>query len=205
MKSRSTLAALLVTSVLVPAACSSKKPPPPVPPTPVADAGDEAGLDGGDLDAGPEAGLGAVEAPDAGAPVGTPPVADATDATIDLAVQALAKTVAPGMEMEGQPGRATLAPNEHFNMLVTMQPGRCYTILGMSPAGQVTQLDLRLFAPPLYNIEAGRATNQKSQPIIGKGKAALCPALPLAIPYKVDAAAVKGAGRIGVFVFSKAK
>lgn len=226
MNSRLPYVALFATSILVPFACA-KKPNPPVMPTVSIDAGLEAGLfadggapgDGG-ADASAPVASGPVFFTDAGAPAASgssvpvasgsaavPPMTiEATDGAIDLAVAAAAAKVAPKMEKEGQPGRATLAQGEHFNMLITMQPGRCYTLVGYSPAGGVTQLDLKLFAPPLFNIESGKSgATDKNQPVIGKGAQAMCPVLPLPIAYKIDAVATKGTGRIGVHVYSRAK
>jgi hypothetical protein len=216
------LAVLLVTAGLVPAACSSKKPAPPVTPTVTTDAGVEAGEGGAWTSMGPgiEAGAPAASGSASGAPVASgstsaapsasasaPAIAvEAIDAAIDLAVKAQGAKDAPGMTAEGQPGRQTLAEGDHFNMLVTLQPNRCYTILGFSPAGQVAQLELKLMAPPLYNIEAGRSgANDKNAPVIGRGKAALCPILPLPVAYKIDAIAKKGAGRVGIYVYAKNK
>jgi hypothetical protein len=192
--------ALFLAAFALPVACSSKKPPPPV--TPAVDAGDpDAEIDAGDE---PDGDVDAGE-PDGGLVTGADVMAQAEDGVIDLGVAALAKTAAPGMQQEGQPGRASLAQGQSFTMIVTMQPGRCYTIVGFSPDGQVAQLDLRLLAPPLYSIEAGRAVNEKNKPVIGKGRNATCPMLPIAVPYRVDATATKGQGRIGLYVFSRAR
>jgi hypothetical protein len=193
--SKRALVALPLLPLFVIAACSSNKPA--ATPTPAADAGMEA--------AAPDA---SVEAPlDAGVPdADAPSLADtAFDAAIDLAVTTASAKAAPRMEREGQPGRATLKEGEHFGMVVTLQPNRCYTIIGSSPPGNVTQLDLKLQAMPLM-MEAGKSSlTDKNTPIIGKGTAALCPILPVAVPYKIDATATKGAGRIGIHVFSRAK
>lgn len=201
--------ALFVTSLCAVVACSAKKPPEPARPVVVdlvdagASADAEAPSDAGM--AGPmmgDAGMGDAGAAGALATGGEA----ATDQAIDTAIQALAAKNAPGMAPDGQPGRATLAQGAHFNMIVTMQPNQCYSVFGFSPAGGVQQLDLKLFAPPLYTVESGKAVNEKNQPIMGKGKAgAICPILPIAVPYKLDAAATKGAGRIGVWVYARAK
>jgi hypothetical protein len=129
------------------------------------------------------------------------------DLAVDTAIKSQAGTAAPGMNPEGQPGRATLAEGEHFGMVVTLQPNQCYTVIGFSPPGQVAQLDVKLLAPPLYTVQAGASgANDKNQPVVGKGKAAaLCPLLPVAVPYKIDVTAKKGTGRIGVQVYSRAK
>jgi hypothetical protein len=197
--SKRVLVALPLLPLFVIAACSSNKPA--ATPTPVAEAGMEAAASDASIAAPLDAGL------EAGAPdAAVPSLADtALDAAIDLAVTTASAKAAPRMEREGQPGRATLKEGEHFGMVVTLQPNRCYTIIGSSPAGNVTQLDLKLQAMPLM-MEAGKSSpSDKSTPIIGKGTAALCPILPVAVPYKIDATATKGAGRIGIHVYSRAK
>jgi hypothetical protein len=138
----------------------------------------------------------------------TPPPAlgeAALDAAIDLAITALAPKAAPKMDKEGQPGRATLKEGEHFAMAVTLQPGRCYTFIGFSPPGNITQLDLKLMGLALP-IEAGRSgAGDKNAPVLFRGTTATCPIFPIATPYKVDVAATKGAGRMAVWVYSRAK
>ena len=205
------LPALAVLIAAVPfVACSAKKPPPPITPVAVADAGPddaEAGTDAGALaivDAGAEAST-PIAVADAGL---KPPVnlAEALDGAIDLAIKAAAATSAPNMAAEGAPGRATLSENEHFNMIVTLQPNRCYTVIAFSPLGNVQTLHIDLMAPPLFNIPAGSsAATDKNTATIGKGKAALCPILPVPLAYKIDVSSKKGAGRMGVQLFSKNK
>lgn len=215
------LVVLLGASALVPIACSGKKPNPPVSPIVATDAGGMDAEAGTWTAMGPgEAGAPVASGSASGAPVASGSasaapsasasvpgiVGEAMDAAIDLAIKALAAKDAPGMTVEGQPGRQTLAENGHFNMLVTLQPNRCYTIFGFSPMGQVTQLELKLLAPPLFNIEAGKSgAKDKNAPVIGKGKAALCPLLPLPVSYKIDAFAKKGAGRVGIYVYARNK
>jgi hypothetical protein len=202
----------LGSAVAILASCSSKPPPPPNPPTTTADAGVEAGA----ITAPPPSGTAAAPA-DAGAPpfftggadAGTtaPPLAEAAlDSVIDLAIAAAAPKVAPKMDKEGAAGHATLAEGQHFSMIVNLGPNRCYTVVATSAPGMVSDMELKLYAPPLYNVEAGHSTKgEKNLPVIGKGTAALCPIIPLQVPYKVDVAAVKGSGRIGVQVFARNK
>jgi hypothetical protein len=213
---RKTLAVLLPLSsvVAVFAACQNKPANPPVT-TPAPDAG-------APLEAGPPADAAVAVAPaEAGAPVyptfftgdgggastpTTPAMTDAAlDTAIDVAIAAMAPKAAPKMDKEGQPGRATLKEAEHFSMVVSLQPNRCYTFIGFSPPGSIAQLDLKLYAMPL-NVEAGHSTaGDKAAPVMGKGGTAICPILPVAVPYKLDAVATKGAGRMGVYVYSRSK
>lgn len=207
MKRVLVFAALAVSSAAAPLACSSNKPNPPVTPTtPAVDAA-------ADAEAGPIA-MGAADAGAAdGAPLAMgdasvvpPNLAELQDPAIDLAIKTAALKDAPGMAAEGAPGRATLAENEHFGMIVTMQPGRCYTIIAFSPPGQVAAVDMKLMAPPLYTVSAAQSgAGDKNLPVIGKGKSAQCPFLPLPVAYKIDVTAKKGAGRVGIQVFARNK
>ena len=90
-------------------------------------------------------------------------------------------------------------------MLVTLAAGKCYSVVGYSPAGAVKDLDLHLLAPPFYNILSGEDTTDDNTPVIGKGPNAMCPVIPVPIPYKVDIFAQKGGGPVAVQLYSKTK
>jgi hypothetical protein len=208
MRKSSLVTLTIASTVAVFAACSSNKPAPPVTPTPTAPV--DAGVDAaGEMDAGvavvPDAGPPFFTGADAG--LTAPSLGEAAlDGAIDLAMTTAAPKLAPKMEKEGAPGRATLKEGEHFSMMVNLAPNRCYTIIGNSPPGNVEKLDIKLYGPPLFNIEAGKSgATDKNMPVIGKGTTALCPIIPIAVPYKIDVAATKGAGRIGVQVFARNK
>ncbi|MDF2697451.1 MAG: hypothetical protein K0S65_5834 [Labilithrix sp.] len=190
-------------------ACSSKKPNPPVVPAPTTDAGvDDGGVTTLEAGVAADAGPPFFTTADAGTSVPGPATLNdaALDGVIDVAIATAAPKVAPKMEKEGAAGRATLREGEHFSMMVNLAPNRCYTIVGTSPPGNVEKLDVKLYGPPLFNIEAGKSgATDKNLPVIGKGTTALCPIIPLAVPYKIDVAATKGAGRIGVQVFARNK
>jgi hypothetical protein len=212
------LVVLFATAALVPVACGKA----PAVPSVTLDAGFASdGSDGG--------ALATADGGDAAAPVGSASAAPsgsasaaasaaasasaaaaalagpALDAAIDLAMAAAAPKDAPGMAAEGQPGRATLAEGGHTSLIVTMQPGRCYTVIAMSAPLQVAELGVTLYALPL-NMEAGRSgATDKNPAVLGKGKTPTCPISPIPMPYKVDVVAKKGAGRVSVQVFSKAK
>lgn len=190
-------------------ACSSKKPNPPVTPVATADAGaDDAGaLDGsaGDPEGGVADGGLAQDMTDGGLVAPAIP-AEALDVAIDTAVAAQAGKLAPKMTLEGQPLRATLQPGERANMVVTMAPGKCYTFVAFSPPGNVSKIELKLMSPPFYNVEAAKSgAGDKSTAVIGKGSAPQCPISPIAVPYRVDAIAAQGGGRIGVYVYSRSR
>jgi hypothetical protein len=213
------LVVLLATAAFVPAACSKT----PVVPGVTLDAGLALGFaEAGAPDAAPApsgaplaSGSAAPSASASAAPSASASAAPSgsaanllgagVDAALDAAILAQAAKDAPGMTAEGPAGHETLQPNGHFGMVVTLQPGKCYTIIAMSAPLQVSELDVHLFMLPL-NIESGHSPpTDKNPAVLGRGAAKTCPISPIPVPYKVDVSARKGAGRIGVAVFSKSK
>lgn len=124
---------------------------------------------------------------------------------VEAGIKAESARSAPGMTPEGQMAKDQLAADGHKEMLITMQAGKCYTIVGFSPAGQIKDLDLRLLAPPLYNLQAGQDGTTSNTAVIGKGSNPTCPLAPFPLQYKLDIHAKVGAGAFGVQVFSKNK
>lgn len=139
----------------------------------------------------------------AGAAIMTP--GGVTGDPVEAAIRAEGARSAPGMSPEGQMAKDQLPADGHKEMLITMQGGKCYTIIGFSPAGQIKDLDLRLLAPPLYNMMAGQDGTASNTAIIGKGSNPTCPLTPFPLQYKLDIHAKNGAGAFGVQVFSKNK
>jgi hypothetical protein len=132
-------------------------------------------------------------------------VVDLADAAAEQGLKALAAKAAPGMEPDGAPIKADLKEGDHAVAIVTLQPGRCYTIVGHSPSGGVKDLDVRLLAPPFFTISAGEDKTTDNNPVVGRAPNPLCPALPLPLAYKIDVFAKKGAGRAIVQMYSKFK
>lgn len=124
---------------------------------------------------------------------------------VELGIKALAIKHAQGESPEGAIAKANLQEGGHSEFMLPMQPGKCYTIVGFSPVGQVKNLDLHLLAPPLYNFLAGQDVTDNNSPVIGSTPNAMCPVIPLPLTYKVDIFARTGSGAVGVQVFSKNK
>ena len=123
----------------------------------------------------------------------------------DLVMKALAAKNAPGMQPEGAAAKDTLTADAHKGNLITMTGGKCYTIIAFSPPGQITNVDLHLLLPPFYNMEAGHDSEADNTAVIGKGTAAICPALQFPVQYKLDVHARAGQGAFAVQVYSKNK
>ena len=125
---------------------------------------------------------------------------------IEAGIKALAAKQAPGMQPVGGIARGDLTENgQHVSMMITLEPGKCYAIVGFSPKDGVKDLDLRLLAPPFYTFLAGEDLTDDNVPVIGKAPTPMCPVLPVTIAYKVDISSQKGAGKAGVQLYAKTK
>jgi hypothetical protein len=112
---------------------------------------------------------------------------------------------APAMSPEGQMAKGTLQEGGHSQFLMTLMPGKCYTIVGFSPAGQIKDLDLNLLAPPFFTMLAGQDGMNDNTAVLGKAPQPMCPFIPFAVAYKVDIFAKKGSGAFAVQALSKNK
>ncbi len=119
----------------------------------------------------------------------------------EVGLRAAAAKYAPGMSPEGQVAKGNLTEGGHVEFMANMDPSKCYTIVGYG-AG-VTDLDLNLLAPPLYNFLAGGGSGHSVLPVIGQKP--MCPVIPLSVPYKIDIYAKKGGGPVAAQVYSKPK
>jgi len=129
---------------------------------------------------------------------------------VELGLKAAAARYASGEQPEGQIAKGSLQEGgQHLSFSYTLDAGKCYTILGYSPAGQVKDLDLYLLAPPFYNPAipggvAGQDTTHDNTPTVGASPHPMCPVIP-GLSYKVDISSRSGSGNVGVQVYSKPK
>jgi hypothetical protein len=126
---------------------------------------------------------------------------DVTEAGLKLQ----AARVAPGMSPEGDQLKQSLSEGQHAVMMVTLQAGKCYALLGFSPPGGVKDLDLNLLAPPFYMTLAGQDLTHNNTPVIGAAPNPMCPVTPFPLQYKLDVLAKSGSGQIAVQLYSKNK
>ncbi len=116
---------------------------------------------------------------------------------------ATAAKAAPGMKADGSLASGTLKEGEHLGWSVTLAPGKCYAVVGFSPNGEIRDLDLHLLSPPFFSMLAGEDTTDDNTPVVGSSPNPMCPVAAVTLPYRVDIAAEKGAGRAAVQLFSK--
>jgi hypothetical protein len=119
----------------------------------------------------------------------------------DLAkgVRDVAKKLSPGMQPDGPLAMGAVKEKQHLQTVVTLQPGKCYSIVGYSK--KVKDLDLYLLLPP--GILSGQDLSDDNRPIIGGPPQPMCPVSQTAVTYKLDIFADSGGGDVAVQLFSK--
>ena len=127
--------------------------------------------------------------------------AGANDDT-DRGLREAAAKHAAGMTPDGEIAKGTLSEGGHLGFIVKMEPTKCYTIVAYG-AG-VEDLDLYLLVPPFYNLLGAHDVSTGPVAVIG-GSPKMCPISPIAVPYKIDMHAKRGAGNVVAQVFSKPK
>ncbi|HLK36247.1 MAG TPA: hypothetical protein VKU41_05805 [Polyangiaceae bacterium] len=113
----------------------------------------------------------------------------------------VAKTAAPGMQPDGPLATGSLKEKQHLQTQVTLQPGKCYAIVGFS--SKVKDLDLHLLLAP--GILSGEDTTDDNKPVIGRAPDAMCPSASTPVTYRLDILADAGDGDAAVQLYSKAK
>jgi hypothetical protein len=116
-------------------------------------------------------------------------------------VREAAKKLTAGMVPEGPLAMGSLKEKQHLHTDVTLQPGKCYALVGFSQ--KVKDLDLYLFLPP--GVLSGQDLTDDNKPIIGGPPQPMCPVSQTAVTYKVDIFADSGGGDVAVQLFSKGK
>jgi len=95
----------------------------------------------------------------------------------EAGLRAAALKYAPGMSPDGQVAKGNLSEGGHVGFIVNMDPSKCYTIVAYG-AG-VTDLDVNLLAPPLYNFLAGQDGMTGPTAVIGASPKPMCPISPM--------------------------
>jgi hypothetical protein len=109
------------------------------------------------------------------------------------------------MQPEGAELKQSLSEGQHAVMMVTLQAGKCYAVVGFAPPGGIKDVDLNLLAPPFYLTLAGQDLTHNNTPVIGASPSPMCPVVAFPLQYKLDVFARSGSGQVAVQLYSKNK
>ncbi len=139
------------------------------------------------------------------APAGSPAQAldPAMAAPAQLVMDQLAQTDAPGAKPLGSPMVGMFQAGQQLESTITMQPGKCYTVIAAAVPGGISELNVQLAAaiPPFPVIAQDQTTGP--QAVVGKTPNCYKWALPFAGQTKVITTAAAGQGVAAVQVYEK--
>lgn len=122
---------------------------------------------------------------------------------IEQGIKMRVKDEAPGMVAEGQLMSARLQPGAHAEGSLTLQPGKCYTILGFGGIGVFDyQLNL-ITVPPMPPQVLAQSPATGVAPTIGPRDQCIRNPYPLPMTVKVDMHVIRGQGLVGAQAYKK--
>lgn len=117
-------------------------------------------------------------------------------------LQALAQKETAGRQPDGAPFGGNFQQGQILEQPITLQPGRCYTVVGLGMG--ITELDVEIVvsAPPAPEWVAATDNQQGPQAVLGGGSNCFKNPLPVGGPAKVRIRATGGNGLAAAQVFS---
>lgn len=110
-----------------------------------------------------------------------------------------------GMQAEGGAFAGQFQEGQILEQPVTLQPGKCYAVVGVSLPG-VVELDVQLVAQPLPNVPAAVLSQDNSTgsiAVAGGDGSCFKQMLPVAVTGKAILKVTKGAGIAGAQIYVK--
>lgn len=206
MKQRSVMALFAVLAMAaIPLAC--KKDKPPENPQPFAPTGDAGVYPTGTQPTTPPPTTTTPPPPTATTTTATPGATDpAVEQVLATAMTPLAQKHAPGMRKEGEMMRGVLQEGQTIEQLAMLQPGKCYTVVGIGlPMIQELDINMVVQAPI-----PGAPSLPMAQDMMTGAEAALAPqpncykyALPLPAQVKIIVKATRGSGAVAAQIYVK--
>jgi hypothetical protein len=122
---------------------------------------------------------------------------------IQQGIKSQAATQARGMKPEGQMMSAKLQQDGHAQGTLTLEPGRCYTVIGFATFG-VFKYEINLLtAPPSPPSVLAQSRSDGITPVVGPNEQCLRNPYPLPMQVKVDMHVVQGQGSVGAQAYKK--
>ena len=140
--------------------------------------------------------------PAGGAGVAASPIAAGSMATPLLTP--LQQSEAPGMQPDGSAFAAQFQEGQTMEQPLTLQPGKCYTVVAVSLG--IQELDAMIAAQPLPQVPPAplaQDSSSGSQAVVGGKGSCFRNAAPIAVPAKVIVKATRGSGQAVAQVYVK--
>ncbi|MBX3126796.1 MAG: hypothetical protein KF718_08755 [Polyangiaceae bacterium] len=124
-------------------------------------------------------------------------------ATISAGIKMQADKDAKGKKPEGQLMSASLQQDGHAQASFTLEPNRCYTIVGFAGFGVLRYQINVLTAPPAPPQVLAQSNADGNSPTVGPNDQCLRNPTPVPMPVTVDMHVLQGQGTVGAQVYKK--
>lgn len=122
---------------------------------------------------------------------------------LEQGIKLSAKTQARGMVPDGQLMSGHLQADGHAEATITLQSGRCYTVVGFGGPGVFDfQINL-LSAPPMPPQILAQSPAGGVSPVVGPNEQCFRNPYPMPLTVKVDMHVLRGMGLVGAQVYRK--
>lgn len=122
---------------------------------------------------------------------------------VKAGIEQNAKDNAKGMKPDGQLLSAKLSQGGHAEGTVTLQPGKCYSVVGFGSLGVMRYQINVAAAPPAPPAVMAQSRDDGVQPVVAPNELCLRSPSPVAMPVKIDLFLVQGTGMVGAQLYSK--
>jgi hypothetical protein len=124
-------------------------------------------------------------------------------APLEAGIRMKAETDAKGMKPHGELMSARLTTDAHAQATLSLEPGRCYTIVGFGGPGVFAYQINLITAPPLAPQVLAQSAADAPHPSVGANTQCIQHRYPLPMQVQVDMHVIKGQGMVGARAYRK--
>lgn len=110
---------------------------------------------------------------------------------------------APGMRAEGSPVKLQLGQGQTAEGQITLNPGKCYTLVGASMPGVLDVTVQATMPAPLQSQVLGQNSNTGPMPIVWPKDGCYRHALPMPMPIRIAVTMKSGSGMVAIQPYVK--
>jgi hypothetical protein len=122
---------------------------------------------------------------------------------LSAGIQYNAQQNAPGMRADGSPVKLTLSQGQTGEGQVTLQPGKCYTLVGASMPGVLDVSVKATYPVPMQGQVLGQSANPGPMPVVFAKDACFRNPAPIAMPIRIEVQMKSGSGQVAVQPYAK--
>jgi hypothetical protein len=122
---------------------------------------------------------------------------------LSAGIQYNAQQNAPGMRADGSPVKLTLSQGQTGEGQVTLQPGKCYTLVGASMPGVIDVSVKATYPAPMQAQVLGQSMQSGPMPVVFAKDACYRNPAPIGMPVRVEVTMKQGSGQVAIQPYSK--